>query len=236
MTLFAQGEKDNSKPTNVYSQVDNYFEYATGPGYHTYGYNPRLSYTPNEDNLILVDLPFKYHSVSQKFGLSDVRVRYFNIPYRDYSKTFGSFGVSLDVTAPVGNYDHQLGSSSWRLSPGLTCGIMADKTGTLSFFPTLSYTYTTKPTAENVPEELNEADHGANFQVLASYVINDDAFFLLTPIWDMKDVDDAREDEFILEAELVFDIFRDKFQCGVFYRGAFQSKLYAYSLNFTLFL
>ena len=80
----SEKQKDNSKPTNVYSQVDNFLEYKKAPDYYTLGYNPRISYAPNEDNLLLMEVPFRYISYSGVFGLADTRLRYFYIPYRDY--------------------------------------------------------------------------------------------------------------------------------------------------------
>ncbi len=234
-TAFAK-EKDNSKPTNVYSQIDNYFEYKDAKDYNTIGYNGKLSYAANEDNLLMVEIPIKYNSQTEKFGLSDTRLRYFYIPYRDYTKVLGAFGTSLDIYMPTGNYEHGLGSSSWRFAPGITCGIMANKKGTISFFPLLGYLYTTKPTSNLVPESLREEDHGFTFQVQSSIVLSDDIFMFITPIYDVKDILDEREDEFTLEVEPVFDIYKDKFQCGLFYRGEFESNTHALSLYFTVFL
>lgn len=229
-------QKDNSKPTNVYSQVDNFLEFKNAPDFYSLGYNGRVSYTLNEDNLMLAEIPFRYISNTKKFGLSDIRMRYFYIPYRNYSKFLGSFGASLDIYAPVGKYEYGLGSSSWRFSPGIIIGLMANKSGTISFFPGISYLYTSKPRSDAVPEELKEADHGFTVQLLSSFVISDDWFVQITPIWDVKDFNDTREDEFILEVEPVFDIYRDKFQCGVFYRGEYKSNIHTFSIYFTLFL
>jgi hypothetical protein len=82
--MFAQEEeakgKDNSKPTNVYSQVDNFLEFTRYEKYNTFGYNPRLSYTPNEDNALILEVPLLYSTLTDKFGLSDIRLRYFYIP------------------------------------------------------------------------------------------------------------------------------------------------------------
>ena len=87
-----------------------------------------------------------------------------------------------------------------------------------------------------VPEELKEVDHGLNFQVITSFVLSDDAFLLVTPIYDIKDINDEREDEVIIEVESVFDIARDKYQVGGFYRAAFQSETHTFRVFFTVFL
>ena len=75
-----------------------------------------------------------------------------------------------------------------------------------------------------------------SLQFISSIIINDDAFVQITPIYDVKDIKDAREDEFILEIEPVLDILRDKYQIGAFYRAEFESKTHTFRLNFTIFL
>jgi hypothetical protein len=232
----AAKEKDNSKPTNVYSQIDNFLEYTSYKTYNTFGYNPKISYTPNEDNALNLEVPFLYSTKTNKFGLSDIRLRYFYIPYRDYSKTFGAFGASMDIIAPTGSYEDGLGSSSWRFSPGFTFGLMLNESRTISAFPVISYIYTTKPATDLIPEDQKEVDHGLNIQVISSFVLSDDAFLLVTPIYDLKDLKDEREDEFIIEIENVFDIARDKYQVGWFYRGAFASNSHTFRVFFTVFL
>ena len=227
--------KDNSKPTNVYSQVDNFLEFTQYKTFNTFGYNPKLSYTPNEDNALNIEVPFLYSTKTDKFGLSDIRLRYFYIPYRDYSKTFGAFGASMDVFIPTGKFEDGLGSSSWRFSPGFTFGLIINESQTISAFPVISYIYTTEPTSDQIPEELKEVDHGINFQVISSFVLSEDAFLLVTPIYDIKDIDDEKEDEFLLEVELVFDIARDKYQVGGFYRASFQSKVHTFRVLFQCF-
>ena len=156
-------EKDNSKPTNVYSQIDNFLEFTKYKTFNTFGYNPKLSYTPNEDNALNIEIPLLYSTKTDKFGLSDIRLRYFYIPYRDYSKTFGAFGASVDVFIPTGKFEDGLGSSSWRFSPGFTFGLILNESQTISAFPVISYIYTTAPNSQQIPEEFREDDHGLEY-------------------------------------------------------------------------
>jgi hypothetical protein len=237
---FAQEElsqgKDNSKPTNVYSQADNFLEFTSYEKYNTFGYNPRLTYTPNEDNALILEVPFLYSTLTDKFGLSDIRLRYFYIPYRDYTKTFGSFGLSMDMFMPTGKVENGLGSSSWRFSPGLTFGLIANKAQTISLFPVISYIFTTEPTSDQIPDEFKESDHGINLQVISSFILSEDAFLLVTPIYDIKDLEDEREDDFLVEIESVFDIMKDKYQIGGFYRAGFLSNVHTFRVFFPVFL
>ena len=228
--------KDNSKPTNVYSQIDNFLQFETNPSYNTFGYNPRISYAPNPDNSFVLEVPLLYSTKTDKFGLSDIRLRYFLIPYRDYTKFVGSLGASIDVYAPTGTFEDGLGSSSWRVSPGIIMGLILNESQTISIFPNLSYIYTSKPTTDLIPDNLKETDHGINFQLISSFVLSDDAFILITPIYDMKDINDTKEDSFLFEIETVFDILKDKYQIGSFYKANFNDSMHTCSLYFTIFL
>lgn len=229
-------ERDNSKPTNLYSQIDNFLEYTQIPEFYTLGYNMRLSIAPSEELSLVAEVPFRYHAGTEKAGFGDIRLRTFWVPYKNYERTVGSFGASLDVILPAGDFDKGLGTSSWRFSPGLILGLILNKSQTISIFPNLSYTYTTEPTNENVPDFLKEADHGLTFQVISSFMLAKSAFVLITPIYNIKDFGDINEDEFIIEVEPVIDVAGGKYQAGVFYRGAFQSNQHTFSVYFTIFL
>lgn len=113
---------------------------------------------------------------------------------------------------------------------------MLNKSRTISAFPVLSYIYTSKPTSDLIPEDSKEVDHGLNIQVISSFVLSDDAFLLITPIYDLKDIQDEKEDDFLIEIESVFDIARDKFQVGAFYRYGFISEVHTFRVFFTFFL
>ena len=93
-----------------------------------------------------------------------------------------------------------------------------------------------KPGTDQIPEDMKEVDHGLNIQVITSFVLSDDAFILITPIYDLKDLQDEKEDDFMLEIESVFDIARDKYQVGGFYRGAFNSETHTFKVFFTVFI
>ena len=237
--LFAQDnqvKKDNSKPTNVYSQVDNFFQFETTADYNTFGYNPRISYAPNSDNSLVLEVPFLYTTKTNSYGLADIRLKYFYVPYRDYTKFFGALGLSTDVFFPVGDYKDGLGSSSWRVSPGLMMGFMLNEKQTISAFPVVSYIYTSKPTSNEIPEELREVDHGLNLQIITSFIISDGIFIIFTPIYDIKDIGDEKEDSFLFEVETVFDIMQGRYQVGTFYRGNLSQNSHTISLYFTIFL
>lgn len=72
--------------------------------------------------------------------------------------------------------------------------------------------------------------------MISSFILSEDAFLLVTPIYDIKDLEDEREDDFLVEIESVFDIMKDKYQIGEFYWVACQSNSRTFRAFFTVFL
>ena len=97
-------EVDASKPTNFYPLLDNSLEYnARETGGNLMGYRAQLIYPPSDKHLFLFEVPLLYNDGTEKFGIGDLRGRYFFLPYKNYDKFFGAFGPSLDVFAPTGS-------------------------------------------------------------------------------------------------------------------------------------
>ena len=92
---------DASKPTNFYSFLDNTLEYSSRSNENVIGYRGKLTLTPSEAHLILGEVPLLYNDRTEKFGLGDLRVRYFWLPYKNYDKFVGAFGPSVDVFMPT---------------------------------------------------------------------------------------------------------------------------------------
>ena len=128
-----EAEIDASKPTNFYSFIDNTLEYQTSSNQNIFGYRGNLTLAPSSEHLVLAEIPLMYNDRTSKFGLGDIRVRYFWLPYKDYSRFIGAFGPSIDIFAPTGSYADGLGSSSWVVSPGMTVGLMV--ADFIQFFP-----------------------------------------------------------------------------------------------------
>lgn len=229
----ADKEIDSSKPTNFYSYVDNTFEYSSQPGQKLYGYRGNLTLAPSEAHLVLAEIPLLYNDRTQKFGLGDIRARYFWLPYKNYDNLFGAFGPSIDVFAPTGKYEDGLGSSSWVVSPGITGGLMV--ADWIQFFPILSYQYVSKPTTDAIPETLKKERNGLSFQVVTPVVLSPEFFVQVTPVFSRNDFDDDRSNRFALEATGVYTV-KPKLQVTAYYRGNFEDKVHTGRLGLTLFL
>ena len=227
-----EAEIDASKPTNFYSFIDNTLEYQTSSNQNIFGYRGNLTLAPSSEHLVLAEIPLMYNDRTSKFGLGDIRVRYFWLPYKDYSSFLGAFGPSIDIFAPTGSFEDGLGSSSWVVSPGITVGLMA--ADWIQFFPILSYQYVSKQTTDQIPESQKKARQGLTFQVITSIILSDKFFMQLTPIFSMNDFDDSRQDRFATELFASYAV-HSTIQVTGFFRGNFEDEVYTYRLGLTMF-
>ncbi|OHX67350.1 hypothetical protein NH26_13860 [Flammeovirga pacifica] len=219
--IYGQDAKDTSKPTNIYSQIDHFLEYNHSPRGEMFSYNPRISYTLDDAYLLVMDLPYRFHSSKNVAGLGDPKIRYFYVPYKDDSKIISSMGLSLNITLPLGNTKFGLGDGSLKIATGIMLGYIANRSKSISFFPTISYQYISKKHPEN---SIEEVFHGINIELLSSIVINDDIFIQIKPIIDIEDINNFSHQEFSLEIEPVINICNGKFQVGTYYKGVFQKQ------------
>lgn len=232
-TSLAQEEIDASKPTNFYSFIDNTLELTNSPNQNVFGYRGNLTYAPSGEHLILGELPLLYNDRTQKFGLGDIRARYFWLPYKDYSQFVGAFGPSVDLFLPTGSFEDGFGSSSFVVSPGVTVGLMAAEW--IQFFPILSYQYVSKPTTDAIPDSIKKSRNGLTFQVLIPVVFSPEFFMQFTPIFSKNDFDDEKQDRFAQEVFASY-AFVEGMQFTGYFRGNFKDEVYTYRLGLTVFL
>lgn len=224
---------DASKPTNFYTSLNNAFEFASHKTHNIFGYRGNLNFAPSDPHLIMVEVPVLYNDQTSKFGFSDIRVRYFWLPYKNYDSFIGAFGPSVDVFTPTGSFTNGLGAGRWIISPGITVGLMA--TDRLQFFPIISYQYASRPVYNNPSPETDNVIHGLTFQIITSIVLSDKFFLQITPVYKMNNINDEREDRFVQELFASFSI-TEKIQMTGFYEGNFQEKIHTASLGLTVFL
>ena len=235
INVFSQEDEaiDASKPTNFYSQLDNTLENTSSPGQNVMGYRGKLMFAPSESHLILGEVPLMYNDRTEKFGLGDIRARYFFLPYKNYDKLLGAFGPSVDVFVPTGSFEDGLGSGRVIVSPGVTVGLMV--ADWIQFFPILSYQYVSKPVYQNPTPEANQSTSGISIQVVTPVVISDRFFIQITPIYKFNNLGDERQDRYQQELFASYSL-TDKMQLTGYYNGNFQDKIHQVSVGLTLFL
>lgn len=236
--IFAQDKEDTneidaSKPTNFYSLLDNTIELTSHSNQNVFGYRGKFTLALSDANLILAELPILFNDRTSKFGLGDIRIRYFWLPYKNYEKIFGAFGPSLDVIAPTGNFENGLGSGRWIISPGITVGLMV--TDWIQFFPILSYQYVSNPTYSNPLPSADKETHGLSFQILTPIVFSEKFFIQVTPIIKVNDFNDEKSTRYEQEFAASYSLSNTMLISG-FYNGKFEDKIHTISLGITIFL
>ncbi|MBT8182806.1 MAG: hypothetical protein KJO53_14595 [Eudoraea sp.] len=223
---------DASKPTNFYSFIDNTLEYSSQPNQNVMGYRGKLTLAPSEANLVLIEVPLLYNDRTSKFGLGDLRARYFFMPYKNYDRFVGAFGPSIDIFAPTGSFENGLGSGRWVISPGITVGLMV--ADWIQLFPILSYKYASKPVFDNPPASIDEASNGLSFQIITPIIFSESFFVQLTPVFNLNDFRFANEDRFVQEVFAAYSL-KPTMQLTGFYSGNFEDKIHTFSLGLTVF-
>ena len=226
-------EIDASKPTNFYTMLDNTLENTNSPGQNVMGYRGKIMYAPSEAHLILGELPLLYNDRTSKFGVGDIRARYFYLPYKNYDNLLGAFGPSIDVFAPTGSFENGIGSGRWTISPGITAGLMV--ADWIQFFPIISYQFASKPVYDNPTAGLNSSTSGLTFQVINPVVFSEKFFMQITPIYRMNNLGDERQDRFVQELFASYSI-SSKMQLTGFYNGNFTDEIHQVSVGLTIFL
>lgn len=179
-------------------------------------------------------MPLLHNDSSDKFGLGDLRLRYFFLPYKNYDNFFGAFGPSVDVFAPTGSFEDGLGSSSWSISPGITGGLMiADW---IQAFPIVSYVYASKPSTDVIPENQKKERHGLSAQAIIPIVFSERFFMQVTPVYSLGDFDDTKNTSRYIQELLAAHSLSAKWQASIFYRGVFEDKNHTFRLGLTVFL
>ena len=172
---------DPSRPTNLYTRLSNNLEYNfLKNGNRTYGYRANFVWaSKSQAHAINIELPLLYSTFSNKFGTGDIRLRYFWVPYKDYSKKPGALGFVIDAYLPSGNRDNGLGRGRWIVAPGISTAFVF---GNFSVFPNLSYVYSSKIITGKIPAN-NQALNGYMIQTICVYKLNKKNYVDCTPFF-----------------------------------------------------
>lgn len=212
-------EIDPSKPTNLYTQINTLGEYNAYDGFATYGTRVNFQYAFNPNNLLLGEVPLLYNDATNEFGLSDVRLRYFNVVKRNISSTIIAIAPFTDITIPTGSAEKGLGSDTWSIAVGGVVGLVLNKN--ISLFPGVNYVYLTEP-----------KESGLGFQTNMSLSFSKQAFVFLNPIVTMFDFDT------IWQAEVNFNyiITPNKFKVNAGWYPNFTNDINTMRVGATFFL
>jgi hypothetical protein len=227
---------DASNPTNLYTQVNTLFEYTSlKDGTNLYGFRGNIQYTFNPNNLVLAEIPILYNDITDAFGLSDIRIRYFSVIKRTMTKDkFSVIAPFLDVTLPTGNFSDGLGSSSYVLSAGSVFGFAASKKVLL--FPGLSVLHITTPQTNLIPDASKFSSTGFLAQANISISFNQNWFLFVNPIITLLNTDGNWNESWSGEFNLNHMIIPNKLKMNVGYFPNFTSEANTIRFGATFFL
>jgi hypothetical protein len=215
---------DPSKPTNLYTRLSNNAEYSfLQSGKRLYGYRANFVWASGRQrHSVHVELPFLYATSSKKFGLSDIRFRYYWIPYKNYTKKPGAFGFVIDTYAPTGKPEDDLGRGRWIVAPGLSTAFVFGK---FSTFPIISYLYSGEMMSSKIPDTGKKSFDGYMIQSICVYKIDKKSYLDCTPIFMKNSYTNSGKDDFILEGNYLYMVKQNKMQAGCFVRRIFHGNV-----------
>jgi opacity protein-like surface antigen len=227
--IFAQEDEtqpvDASKPTNLYTQVNGAFEYQSHKdGSDLYGTRFNVQYAFNPDNLLLVEVPFLYNEGTEKFGLSDMRVRYFHAAKRNISERFIAIAPYADITIPTGSVNHGLGADVWSLAGGVVFGYVL--TPKIALFPGVGYVHVTDSDKSGI-----ESQNGVNFQTNMSINFSKKMFLFVNPI-----VTVLNRTLWTGELNLNYMVKPSKLKTNIGYYPDFTNEIHTFRVGATIFL
>ena len=227
--IFAQEEEtqsvDASKPTNLYTQVNGAFEYQSHKeGSDIYGTRFNIQYAFNPDNLLLVEVPFLYNEGTEKFGLSDMRVRYFHAAKRNITKRLIAIAPYADFTLPTGNAKNGLGNDVWSLAGGVVFGYVL--TPKIALFPGVGYVH-----VNDFKEDRFEPQNGVNFQTNMSINFSKKMFLFVNPI-----VTVLKKTLWTGELNLNYMVKPSKLKTNIGYYPDFTNEIHTFRVGATKFL
>ena len=227
-------EIDPSKPTNLYTQINANLEYRSGVNQNLFGLKTNVQYAFNPNNLLMLELPLLYNDKYEHFGISDVRVRYFNAISRNLTKTLIAIAPFADITLPSGNYENGLGISSWTLSVGCVVGLRVSNK--MSFFPGISYIHITKPGTTLIPDAYKFVSNGFGLQFNASYRFTKRAFLFVNPTPSFLYANDVWKTIWTADISINKIITPNKFKVNLGFSPNFTNDLYTFKFGGTLYL
>ncbi len=224
---FAQDNKqtvDASKPTNLYTQLNAAFEYQSHKGSDLYGTRINVQYAFDPDNLLLVEVPLLYNEGTNKFGLSDTRVRYFHALKRNITKRLIAIAPYADITIPTGSFKNGLGTDVWSLSAGVVAGYVVSPK--IAMFPGVGLVHVTEPN-----DYPGNSQTGVNFQTNMSISFSQKAFLFVNPI-----VSILSDTIWAGEFNFNYMITPNKLKVNLGYFPNFTNDINTFRLGATLFL
>lgn len=144
--------------------------------------------------MLLADMGYGYRTGNNESGITDSRVRFFHVPFRNDAPSawISAFGWSIDSYIPFGDVEKGLGTGNWVFAPGI---IWTNSFEAVDVSPNLVYQFTwaNKELREDIPEGAPNESRALRLEVNFSIDMPSRYWLLVTPAytWDLKSTDDG---------------------------------------------
>lgn len=144
--------------------------------------------------LLLGDIGYGYRTGNMESGITDSRIRFFHVPYRNDtpSALVSAFGWSIDSQIPFGDVDKGLGSGNWVFAPGI---IWTNSFDIVNVSPNLVYQFTwaNNELQEDIPDSAPNESRALRLEVNFAIDMPSRYWLLVTPAytWDVESTEDA---------------------------------------------
>lgn len=211
---------DPSRPTNFYTRLSNNLEYTfLKAGKSNYGFRANFVWaSKRQHHSLYAELPLLYATSSKKFGLSDMRFRHYWVPFKNYAKKPGAFGIAIDSYVPTGKLNDGLGRGRWIIAAGISSAFVYGK---FSTFPYIYYLYSGEIMNNKLSATSRRALHGYIIQSTCVYKINRKSYLDFTPIFMKNSYSNSGKNDYVLEGNYLYMVKENKMQVGCFARRYF---------------
>jgi hypothetical protein len=144
--------------------------------------------------LLLGDIGYGYRTGNSESGMTDSRIRFFHVPYRNDipSAWISAFGWSIDSRIPFGDVEKGLGAGNWVFAPGI---IWTNSFEVVDVSPNLVYQFTwaNNELREDIPDSAPNESRAIRLEVNFAIDMPSRYWLLVTPAytWDIKSTEDA---------------------------------------------
>ncbi|MCC7502482.1 MAG: hypothetical protein IT229_08125 [Flavobacteriales bacterium] len=228
-----RAEIDASKPTNLYTQVNAQAEATAAPGGDLVGMRFNVQYAFDPNNLLLAEVPLLYNTGTEKFGLADCRMRYFNKFHVNPSARLNALLAGVDMTLPTGSSKNGLGGSAWSIAPTVIAGVMI--TPKIFAFPGLSYVHVTAPET-GIEGVTTYASNGFGVQTNMSISFSKRAFLFVNPIYTWLSSKGSAKDVWNGEFNMNYVVKPSKLKVNAGWFPNFTNEVNTFRLGGTVFL
>ena len=134
----------------------------------------------NDDHQVNAEIIFQYNYDQKVVGISDLKLGYGHLFYKNYNKLFSAFSLDGKVNIPTGTPDNRFGYGYFGAEIFITVGFSVSKSH--HFFPSLGVDFQKQKISDSEELDLNELNVSSlPVKITTSFILSDRLFFQVNP-------------------------------------------------------